>query len=264
MADTDGTYPPEAYAPGNVLWWELRHWPGTRRKFGDEQKTAAWLAFNVNEGETFTMRDLRRALGEDPDVPNSAEHLNRRLRNLRPDGWVIPSNKDDRTLPVGTYRLDKKGWHPGLGPRPKRDGISDGKRRRVFDRDGSRCVVCGIGRGEPYPDKPESKAVLTVGHRVPRELDGSTELDNLQTECKRCNEPVRQEMGVPETLRALLPEVRNLRKEELRSLLSWLEVGHRVRTRLDLIYDRARRLSTEERDDLKQTLRKMLGGGKAS
>src|SRR5690606_1956272 len=203
-------YPPEAYSPDGVLWWELRYWPGTRRRFGDEQKTAAWLAFNVTEGETFTMRTLRQALGEDPDTPNSAEHLNRRLRNLRPDGWVVPSNKDDRTLPVGTYRLERKGWHPGLGPRPKREGISDSKRRRVFDRDSSRCVICGVGRGEPYPDKPETKAVLTVGHRVPRELGGSTDLDNLQTECKRCNEPVRQEMGVPETLSALLPEVRRL------------------------------------------------------
>ncbi|WP_433475384.1 HNH endonuclease [Spirillospora sp. CA-142024] len=264
MTDSADNYPAGAYAPGHVLWWELRYWPGTRRKFGDEQKTAAWLAFNVSEGETFTMRTLRRALGEDPDVPNSAEHLNRRLRNLRPDDWVVPSNKDDRTLPVGTYRLDQKGWHPGLGPRPKREGISDGKRRRVFDRDGFRCMVCGIGRGEPYPDKPESKAVLTVGHRLARELGGSTDLDNLQTECKRCNEPVRQEMGIPETLTALMPDVRGLRKEELRSLRSWLEAGHRIRTRLDLIYDRVRRLSASDQDTLRQKIRNMLDGDKSS
>src|SRR4051812_23288321 len=62
----------------------------------------------------------------------------------------IPSNADDRTLPVGTYRLEKKGWHPGLGEREKEDGISNGKRRRVIERDGRRCVVCGVGSGEPY------------------------------------------------------------------------------------------------------------------
>ncbi|WP_090774197.1 HNH endonuclease signature motif containing protein [Nonomuraea maritima] len=204
------------------------------------------------------MADLRQALGE--DAPNNAEHLNRRLRNLRPDGWDVPTNKDDRTLPVGTYRLDAKGWHPALGPRPKRDAVSAGQRRRVFDRDDRRCVVCGVGNGEPYPGEPNSRAALTVGHRIPRELGGSTELDNLQTECKRCNEPVRQELGLPETLAELLPDVRRLRTQELRTLLSWLQAKHRIRNRVDTVYDRARQLSATEHEQLVRTLHDMLHG----
>ena len=252
-------YPTEAYAPSGDLWWELDHIPGTKRRFGGERRIAAWLTFNVDEGELFTMRDLRNALGDEA-VPNDAEHLNRRLRNLRPDGWVIPSNKDDRTLGIGVYRVERKGWHPAIGARPKREAVSADARRRIFDRDGRRCVICGVGEAEPYPNEPGTKAVLTVGHRTPRELGGSsTDLNNLQTECQRCNEPVRQAMGLPESLAEVLPDVRSLRKAELRDLLTWLQAGQRTRNRLDSIYDRARMLSAGERDELAAKLRAMLG-----
>ncbi|WP_396712057.1 HNH endonuclease [Microbispora sp. H11081] len=204
------------------------------------------------------MTDLRRALGD--NNPNNAEHLNRRLRRLRRDGWRVPSNVDDRTLPVGTYRLEAKGWHPGLGTRPRSEEVSAADRRRVFDRDNWRCVVCGVGSGEPYPEDPASRAVLTVGHRIPRDLGGSVEIDNLQTECKRCNEPLRQELGLPETLAELLPQVRRFTTADLKTLLSWLQAKQRIRTRVDTAYDRARRLSEGEQELLKQTLLKMIQG----
>jgi hypothetical protein len=259
MTDAPGGYPPEAYAPSGELWWELETWPGTRRPFGDERKIAAWLAFHVDEGDTFTMRDLRNALGDEL-IPNDAEHLNRRLRALRPDGWLVPTNKDDRTLPVGVYRLDQKGWHPGLGARPRKQLVSQGMRRRILDRDGRRCVVCGVGEGEPYPNEPGTRAVLTVGHRLPQEMGGrSDDPNNLQAECKRCNEPVRQEMGIPESLDDVLLDVRRLKKDELRRLLAWMQTGHRTRDRLDSVYDRARALSAGEREQLVGRLRLMLG-----
>ncbi len=81
------------------------------------------------------MRQLRLALGQG-DAPEVAEHLNRRLRQLRKDGWVITSYKDSRDLPVDTYRLDARGepiWH---GKRKAKDAISQSTRRLVFDRDG--------------------------------------------------------------------------------------------------------------------------------
>ena len=46
-------YPPEAYSDSGVLWWALDTWPGKRRRYGDERKLAAWLAFNIEVGETF-------------------------------------------------------------------------------------------------------------------------------------------------------------------------------------------------------------------
>ena len=256
----DREYPDEAYTPTGELWWRVTRRAGSNKKLGGEQRIAAWLAFNVEVGGLFTMRGLREALGKEA-VPDRAEHLNRRLRNLRPDGWVIPSNKDDRTLAIGTYRLEAKGWHPGMGRRPRREAISQGLRRRAFDRDGRRCVVCGIAAREPYPDDPNARAVLTVGHRIPRERGGSsTDINNLQTECKHCNEPVRHELASPETLDAVVLDVRRLRKAELQTLLSWLRAGHRMRTRLDAIYDRVRALSAGERAELQQRLAEMLGG----
>lgn len=256
----DPQYPPDAYAPNGVLWWKLQTHPGTQHPFGDERKIAAWLAVNFDEGATFTIRDLRAALGE-ATVPHNAEHLNRRFRELRHDGWVMPSKKDDRTLPIGVYRLERRGWHPGLGERPKRGNVSQGTRRRVFERDGRRCVICGVGSGEPYPGEPEVRAVLTIGHRVPRERrDGSSDPNNLQAECKRCNEPVRQEVSSSEELVALIPDVRRLKTQELTVLLNWLQCGQRTRSRVDEVYDRARRLSAGERDELTARVRNILGG----
>ena len=71
---------------------------------------------------------------------------------------------------------------------------------------------------------------------------------------------MRQELGLAETLSELLPDVRRLRKSELRQLLSWLRARQRIRTRLDHIYDRARRLSAGEREELTETINRILEG----
>lgn len=259
--DEANNYPPEAFAAQGVLWWKLDTHPGSSRRFGGELKLAAWLAFNKEVGSTFTMRELREAIGE--DVANNQEHLNRRLRELRHrDGWAIPSNKDDRTLRVGRYRVDKIGWHPGLGtPRADSRSISQSVRRRVIDRDGGRCTICGVAGGESYPNEPTTRAALTVGHIVPSDRGGSSaDMNNLRTECSRCNEPVRQEIRNPESFLEMLPDVRNLRKNELQRLYAWLEAGQRGRDRLDEIFDRARKLSPDDRNRLQVRLISMING----
>lgn len=48
-------------------------------------------------------------------------------------------------------------------------------RRKVFARDGYRCVVC------------YSKKNLSVDHKIPVVAGGSNELENLQTLCAKCN-----------------------------------------------------------------------------
>lgn len=259
--NSETTYPPEAYAPDGIVWWG-KHVSNGKRDYGAELKICAWLAFNCPVGSTFTMKDLRAALGSDEAEANSDEHLNRRLRQLRSrDGWVIPSNKDDGRIPVGVYRVDEVGWHPGLGlDRAKNTAVSQAVRRRVFERDGSRCKVCGVGSGEEYPGEPGSVAVMTVGHITANEHRGSSsDLNNLQTECKRCNEPVRQEIRVPKTLREVLPDVRNLKREEKARLLSWMRANQRTRDKLDMAYDDVRRLSPAERAELEEKLRIMVG-----
>lgn len=54
--------------------------------------------------------------------------------------------------------------------------IRDEKRRRIYWRDGMRCVYCGSGH------------CLTLDHVVPRERGGSHDAGNLLTACARCNE----------------------------------------------------------------------------
>lgn len=252
-------YPPEAYAPNGILWWKLERYPGKRR-YGGERKIAAYLAYNMNLGDTFTMPDLRAAIGQD-DLPDAAEHVNRRFRRLRQDGWKVPTHKDDESLPVGTYRLDAVGWHPGLPEeRPHAENISQALARRVMERDGRRCVVCGVGSGEPYPGEPGTHAVLTVGHRKSRQsLGSSKDPNNLQAECKHCNETVREELRDPETLDDLIRDVRRLKSAERQRLLQWMESGYRTRDLLDEVHDRARVLSQGEREELVKRLQKMLG-----
>lgn len=256
-----GRYGPEAYAPDGTLWWRLTIAPGKKRlKFGDEQKISAYLACHVGQDGTLTMRMLREALGEET-VPNDKEHLNRRLRNLRRrDGWTIASQRDDGSLSHDQYRIVKIGWHPGTGtPRPADDQPKDSTRRKVYERDAGKCVICGIGSREEYEDQPGRTARLTLGHRIPgMRLSKEATVDELQTECARCNEPVRDEMHDPPSLFEVLPSLRGLSGKEKRELLRRLLNNRHTRTKLDELHDQARRLSASEREQLMDELRKMV------
>lgn len=246
------------YAPNGLEWWKLTTEIGTRRRFGGEKRLAAWLQFEKNVGDTFTMRDLRAALGED-GAPDTAEHLNRRLRELRKDDWQITSYKRDRHLPQGTYRLDAKGTRVWLGERNTRGGASEAVRAMVIRRDGGRCRICGVGSSEQYPNEPNSAAVMTVGHITPQERGGTNDPDNLRTECSRCNETVRDLVANPETYDEVVTAVRNLKANELRSLLTWMQNGQRARSKLDEAFDRARLLSPTDRERMITALENMIG-----
>lgn len=253
-------YPDAAYAPNGELWWRLQLAPGSKRPFGVEQKLAAWLRFNKQVGDTFTTREARAALGE-PDQPNADEHFQRRLRELRNvDGWIIPSTKYDPTLDREQYRVEKVGWHPGRGDtRKKKPKVSDSTRAAVFKRDGSRCVVCAIGAGEPYPEAPERQAVLTVGHVLSQEFGGSSEIRNLRTECARCNEPLRSEAGKPESVEEIRTAARKLSKVDRSRLAQWITAGRRIRDATDELYDRYRRLAPGDQEIVLAEILKLAG-----
>jgi hypothetical protein len=257
----DREYPSEAFSPDGILWWQLKVTPGMKRRFGDERKIAAYLACHVGENGIFTMRSLRAALGEDT-IPNNAEHLNRRLRNLRlRDGWDIPSAKDDGTLAHDEYQVRKIGWHPGSGvPRPRNDAPSDGTRRKVFARDKSVCQVCFTPGGEPYADMPSKVARPTLGHRIPgKRLDSKATVDELQTECARCNEAIRDELFNPVTLPEIVPTLRTLKRQDKIALLSWMQAGRRSPSRVEQLYADLRRLSHAEQQKAIQQLSRMVG-----
>lgn len=65
---------------------------------------------------------------------------------------------------------------PPRPPRkPPKRRIPAATRKRIFERDGYRCVGCG------------SWIDLTIDHRVPESRGGSDDDENLQTMCLRCN-----------------------------------------------------------------------------
>ena len=251
---TDG---PEA--PDGTPWWLLKITPGTRKSpYGGEKRISAYLNFNLELGEKFTMRQLREEMGTD-GVAENAEHFNRRLRNLRPDRWVITSYKDDRGLAQDCYRLDAIGTRVWLGERTRRDKVSGPTQKSVMERDGRRCVICGVGAGESYPGEPDSVARMTIGHRIPGQRRGGASPDDLQTECARHNETARDLLPDPEEFDEVLPAVRALRRDELRQMRTWLVNGRRSRSKLDLAYDRVLKLRPSEQEKMIEKLSDMVG-----
>ncbi|MBJ7287995.1 HNH endonuclease signature motif containing protein [Williamsia sp.] len=248
----------EAFYEG-VPWWELKKWPGKNVKFGGRPKLAAYLYFNYEVGNTFRMKELRRALGD--DAPADDEHLNRRLRQLRDQDWRFDSYKDLAGQDVDAYVLKAKGKRIWLGERNRLDKPSQAVRREVIERDLNRCVVCGVGAGEPYDREPDSKARMTVGHRVAGARLASASPDNLQTECSRCNEPAGDTPPNPERLDEVMSVVSRLGVKDKTALLDWLTAGRRIRNKVDVAYDRIRRLSTTEREAVVQRLREATRRG---
>ena len=53
------------------------------------------------------------------------------------------------------------------------------RRQKIYQRDGWRCVACGIGHD------------LTLDHILPKSKGGTDALDNLQTMCRTCNQAKR-------------------------------------------------------------------------
>jgi len=210
----------QQFADDGQLWWQ---------KGGTTKKIASYLWFNVEIGSTFTMADVRKAVGIEEQTQSD-----RRLRELREQGWVITGYKDDSSLPMNTYRLEKRGQRIWLGEKLDRDVISNRLRREVFNRDHNTCVICGIYAGDEYPDLLGQTARMTVGHRIPNQRLGEATLENLQTECSRCNETIRNLLDNPEIIEDVMPALDELSIEEISELHNWLTAGHRIPSNIGL------------------------------
>lgn len=214
----------ESISPSGLPWWQVG---------GTTKRIAAYLWFNVEVGSLFTMAEVRKAANIEQQTQSD-----RRMRELREQGWVVAGYKDEKDLPRDTYRLKARGKRLWVGERIERDVISNKLRREVFARDNNTCVICGVVAGEPYPDLPSVKARMTVGHRVPNQRLGTATLDNVQTECARCNETIRNLLDDPETFEALKPLLDTLTQAELKELSKWIADGKRRLSNLDLAYSK--------------------------
>ncbi len=209
---------------------------------GSRVRVALWLHSEVGRGGTFTKSDLRAAF---PNV----EQIDRRMRDLRPEGWVIATYREDRSLTPDELRLVEEGgavWERGYTARPAPGGLSDQQRKAVLADDGFCCVFCGAAAGCAYPDDPIRTAILSAT-RV--EADGDPAM--WVAACDRCRAAsVRAPMAVEDLLEGL-NTLDSAQRERLRS---WVAQGSRPRPLEEQLWAAYRVLPAAARQAVRERL----------
>lgn len=225
------------------------------QSFGTRVRVALWLATEVGEGNRFRKEQLREAM---PGV----EQIDRRMRDLRPAQWQILTYRDRSGLAPDELLLEKIGlpvWdkeHRAAGLRV----INARTRRAVMDRDGNRCVRCGILAGESYPAEPGTTARLTLGHVNPHKHGSGATAGDLVTECARCNETVKHLTGAQLTPDQVWDRITELGKADKVKLLAWAMKGSREATPLERAASLLFQLPVVQREDLQVRLADAVGG----
>lgn len=201
---------------------------------GTRVRVALWLYSVVGEGGIFKKAHLRDAF---PKV----EQIDRRMRDLRPEGWAIATYREDRTLEVDELRLVRIGgpvWERGYSSQ-QTTAITDKERRATFAADNYMCVHCGISAGESYPDDLLRRAKLAVA-KAPNP-PGSR--PNWRTVCDRCHVA-----GGPteESAEAVIADLPHLGAEDLEHLRKWIVEGSRSVAPVDRLWARYQRLTAAE------------------
>lgn len=101
---------------------------------GARIRVALWLRDEVGEGGTFSKARLREAI-------KGTEQVDRRMRDLRPAGWVIRTYRDMPSLQPDQLYLEQMGlpvWEPEHRAAGLRQ-ISAKTKRFVFEHDGHMC-----------------------------------------------------------------------------------------------------------------------------
>lgn len=220
---------------------------------GSVARVAHWLFAEVGEGNVFTKNDMRDAL---PGI----EQIDRRMRDLRPLGWVIRTYKDMRTLAASELYLEKVGdrvWEVGYKP-PRRTGVNAATRRAVFEQHGRHCMVCGVDFGTEYPDRPGVVARPTIGHWLPKERGGTDDISNLRPECHLCNETGRNLTASPVDAELLKRRMKELPRAEKQQLLEWLTAGRRTFSRVERVWAEVSQLPVSQQDEVRRYLSTML------
>lgn len=156
-------------------------WNDPELRAGTKIRTALWLLAEVGVGNIFTKEQHRSAF---PGIVQA----DRRLRDLRPAGWIIHTSLEDVTLNSSEQRFVAAGspiWDPSGADTAGSKGLSASERRKVLAEAGYRCAVCGIAGGEHYSDTPWMSAILAVAKRTLVGAGGLSEVCYV-AECKLC------------------------------------------------------------------------------
>jgi hypothetical protein len=212
---------------------------------GTRIRVALWLVEIVGEGGTFAKQDLRDAM---PGV----EQIDRRMRDLRPAGWVIHTYRDRAALRPDELYLAQIGL-PVWEPEHRNAGLrqlSAKTRREVFERDRHRCRRCGIAAGEEYPDAAGGIARLTIGHVSPHKSGSAATANDLLTECARCNETAQHLTGVQFSEEQVRDRISVLKREDKERLLQWVRADQRHFSALEDVWAQYRQLPGANRERL--------------
>jgi 5-methylcytosine-specific restriction endonuclease McrA len=215
---------------------------------GAAKRVAHYLATVVGEGSKFDKATLREI------VPNT-EQVDRRMRDLRKVGWVIRNYKDKGSLKPNELYLEKVGdhiWEDGY--KWPEEGLTAGKRRKVLDRDGRRCLVCGIDFGAEYPDRPGVVARPTIGHIIPKERGGTDDLENLRPECQLCNEQARNLTELSADVPLLKRRVIELNRADKQMLASWMLADRRTFSDAERLWSQYTQLPLPAREEIREAL----------
>ncbi|MFF4654878.1 hypothetical protein [Streptomyces sp. NPDC001381] len=137
---------------------QLPDWREPKR--GTMVRAALWLVTQVGEGNVFTREDLRAAF---PEVTQ----IDRRVRDLRDQGWVLHTNREDPAISSGETRFVRAGtpvWVPGarrVAPRARTYYPEPSRPTRHVDPE----TVWELLEGLTDSERSLILAWMAIGHR---------------------------------------------------------------------------------------------------
>ncbi|MFF5666839.1 HNH endonuclease [Streptomyces griseofuscus] len=213
----------------------------TDQKIGTKVRLALWLRDVIGEGNTFTKAQLRNAF------PESA-HVERRLRDLRENGWEIETKLTRVSLERDELLFSRAGepvWDPATrAAHVARRAPSARVRREIFERDRRACVRCGLQAGV---------VPLELAFIVSPAHGGTSDPDNLITLCPNCHLAVDRTPR-PSGEEEIWSRVEGLSPGEQSRLLAWMALGRRPVSAIEQVWQLYSTAPSSHRDALKERL----------
>lgn len=207
---------------------------GTKRE-GTMVRVARWLVDEVGVDGVFTKQDLIEAF---PGI----SQVDRRMRDLRPHGWVIHTYREDASLAAHEHRFIARGTDVSL----KKSlavvpNITAKERRRILLAADYMCGLCGIPAGQPLPPQLHQSAVLSV----------SQDSGQCYVRCQMCRSNPAED-AIAALRERFAKSLVSLNHDERRAIQSWLENGRKP-LEVERAWSLALRLGRDEARSIEQS-----------